>query len=104
MLQILVEIFPDFLEDYPIEALKEEGSESLHFVMLNFTPYFSRNRRSFSEKQLKAFAVFINEAVVVEDSLENAVSTCFLEHLQQTQSYKTLAPFLSSNAKKKTHA
>lgn len=107
LLQTIVEIFPTFLDDYLIEALnerKQEGTALLHFVMLNFMPYFSRNRESFSEKQLKAFGVFINGAVAVEDNLENAVSTCFLEHLRQTQSYKTLAPFLSNNAKKKTHA
>jgi hypothetical protein len=103
----LTEIFPDFIHDHTPEDLEEserEGTPSLHSVMIPFTQYFGGAQQAASQQQLRALASLVNEAVSVDDNLENAVSTCFLEHLRQVRSYKTLAPFLSSTAKDKTHA
>jgi hypothetical protein len=72
--------------------------------MLPFAEYFGVARDTLSERQLRNLGRLLNEAVAVDDDLENAVSTCFLEHLRQTGSYKSLAPFLSKQAKDKTHA
>jgi len=99
---LLTEIFPGFSAYCEDEEIQPETT--LHFVMTEFTSYFSGNRDTFSEFQLKKLAHFINDAVAVDDNLENAVSTCFLEHLRQVRSYKILAPFLSRQAKDKTHA
>ena len=99
---MLTEIFPGFSAEYEDGEIQPETT--LHFVMRDFTTYFSGNRDTFSESQLKKLAHFINDAVAVDDNLENAVSTCFLEHLHQVRSYKMLAPFLSRQAKDKTHA
>ena len=99
---LLTEIFPGFSADCEVEEIQPETT--LHFVIRNFTTYFSDSRDTFSEFQLKKLAHFINDAVAVDDNLENAVSTCFLEHLHQVRSYKVLAPFLSREAKHKTHA
>ena len=98
---LLTGIFPSFVEDCSEEEVQDE---TLHFVMRNFTPYFSGNREAFSERQIKALARFINDVVAVDDNLENAVGTCFLEHLRQVSGYKVLAPLLSRKAKDKTHA
>ena len=99
---LLTEIFPGFSADCEDDEI--QADTTLHFVMTNFTSYFSGNRETFSELQLKKLAHFINGAVAVDDNLENAVGTCFLEHLHQVRSYKILAPFLSRQAKDKTHA
>jgi hypothetical protein len=99
---LLTKIFPGFSAD--CEEIEIESDTTLHFVMMDFTPYFSGKLETFSENQLKKLALFINDAVSVDDNLENAVGTCFLEHLHQVCSYKALAPFLSRQAKDKTHA
>ena len=99
---LLTEIFPGFSAHCEDEEIQPDTT--LHFVMSDFTTYFSGNRDTFSESQLKKLAHFINDAVAVDDNLENAVSTCFLEHLHQVRSYKMLVPFLSRQAKDKTHA
>ena len=99
---LLTEIFPGFSADCEEEEIQPDTT--LHFVMADFTPYFSGNRDTFSESQLKQLGDFINDAVAVDDNLENAVCTCFLEHLHQVRSYKILAPYLSRHAKDKTHA
>jgi hypothetical protein len=99
---LLTEIFPGFSADCVEEEIQSETT--FHFVMRDFTPYFSGNLYTFSETQLKKLGSFINDAVAVDDNLENAVATCLLEHLHQVRSYKILAPFLSRQAKDKTHA
>lgn len=99
---VLVEIFPSFAADCEDEEIQPDTT--LHFVMRDFAPYFSSNLGAFSEFQIRNLARFINDAVAVDDNLENAVGTCFLEHLHQVRSYKILAPFLSRQAKDKTHA
>ena len=98
---VLTEIFPGFSAYCEDEEIHPETT--LHFVMMDFTTYFGANRDTFSESQLRKLGQFINDAVSVDDNLENAVSTCFLEHLRQVRSYKILAPFLSRQAKDKTH-
>ena len=98
----LTAIFPDFAHDHTPEDMEESeraGSPSLHSVMLPFTQYFGAAQSSASEGQLRALAELVNGAVSVDDDLENAVATCFLEHLRQVRAYKALAPFLSSQAK-----
>ena len=100
--RFLTEVFPGFVADCTEEEI--EADTTLHFVMIDFAPYFSSNREQFSEGQLRALGLFINEAVSVDDNLENAVATCFLEHLHQDGSYKALGPYLSALAKAKTHA
>jgi len=66
--------------------------------------YFSRNRQSLDERQIRALGVWISEAVTADGDLENAVSTCFLEHAGQVGVNRLLRPFLSAQAKAKLHA
>ena len=65
---------------------------------------FSKNHSSFTERQLRRFGDWISEAVSVDSDLENAVSTCFLEHMRQVKINRVLAPYLSPVAKVKSHA
>jgi len=99
---VLTEMFPGFSAHCEEEEIQPETT--FHFVMSDFTTYFGINGDTFSESQLRKLGQFINNVVAVDDNLENAVATCFLEHLRQVSSYKILAPFLSRQAKDKTHA
>jgi hypothetical protein len=83
--------------------LEVEDSEelTLHRVMMIFAQYFGANHSRFSQKQLRRLGDWLSTAVSAGDELENAVSTCFLEHARQL---KVLAPQLSQLAKEKSHA
>jgi hypothetical protein len=109
-LRQLWELFPDF-EDW----WKEEETEDVlvdgvhcelthHRVMMEFLGFFAKHHKSFTEKQLRSFGDWVNRVVSRNDDLENAVSTCFLEHSHQVRIDRILAPYLSRQAKGKSHA
>ena len=103
----LTRVFPRFTDDVTADDLKnreDEGTASLHSVMGPFAQYFGADQSSFSERQLQELARLVNEAVRIDDDLENAMATCFLEHLRQIGGYKLLAPRLSREAKRRTRA
>ena len=103
--QLLTTIFPGFATDCPEGELEGlDPDTSLHSLMRDFRSYFGGRLATFSERQIKALADFLNEAVAIDGNLENAVATCFLESLNPARSYQALAPFLSRQAKDKTHA
>ncbi len=79
-------------------------SGKLHCILRGFMDFFSSAQNEGSEHQLKALGHLINEAVAMDDVLENAVSTSMLEHLRQIEAYKALSPYLSPKAKERTHA
>jgi len=70
--------------------------------MTEFLTYFSTSQAQLSEKQLQQLADWINEAVSTDGDLENAVSTCFLEHMRQVRINRVLKPYLSQQAKAKS--
>jgi hypothetical protein len=96
----LIDLFPSFQEEWE----ENENDITLHGVLIVFTQYFGAEKDKFNEKQIKILAEFINKSVVKDDDLENAISTCFLEHLNQINSGKLMKPFLSKLAKDKMHA
>jgi hypothetical protein len=103
---VLVEIFSDFCEECTADELakiESDGYAMKHSVMHHFAYYFGCHQMRFSKQQLTKLGTLLSEAVSVDDDLENAVSTCFLEHLRQLEGYKVLGPFLSADAKRKTH-
>lgn len=108
----LCELFPSFKEVWDEEgAPPEDGlvdgvyfEWTHHQVMRAFLSYFSANHQSLTERQLQQFSSWVNNAVSTDDELENAVSTCFLEHAQQVRINRVLAPYLSRRAKDKQHA
>jgi hypothetical protein len=103
LMALLHELFPQFGNDDEIQKV-QSCEHSLHYVMSSFTYYFGDRRGELSERQFLALGHLLDEAVAVDDALENAVSTCFLEHLRQIDSYKLLAPYLSERTKERTHA
>jgi hypothetical protein len=90
---------------FETELEVEESEElTLHRVMSLFAQYFGANGSRFSEKQLRRLGEWLSSAVSVPGELENAVSTCFLEHTRQLKASRLLAPYLSKLAKEKSHA
>jgi hypothetical protein len=105
--EMLLAVFPGFIQDCSAEDFREaenSGEATLHMVMREFCSHFSCRQEQFSVKQLRALGDIVNDAVTINDDLENAMATCFLEHLHQIRGYKSLAPYLSSVTKAKTHA
>jgi hypothetical protein len=103
----LVAVLPGFAAYHSradVEEAEQDQTATLHSVMAPFTQYFGRQSASLSEKQLKVLGKLVSEAVEVDDDLENAVSTCFLEHLHQIKSYRAIAPYLSDTAKARSRA
>ena len=97
LLALLQEIFPQF-GDEEIAQEVEESEVGLHCLMRNFTEYFGSLGGRASEEQLRALAALLDEAVSVDDVLENAVSTCLLEHLGQIDRLEALRPYISRAA------
>ena len=94
--------FRDAATGEEIEYWERDPLASFHSVMMAFTDHFGESQANFSRKQIERLSEFINSSVEFDDKLENAVSTCLLEHLRQIEGYTTLAPFLSARAKMKT--
>lgn len=109
-LRELCELFPGFEnwwnEEETEDALVDGVHRDLthHHLMMEFLDFFAKHHRSFTEKQLRSFGAWVSSAVSVGDDLENAVSTCFLEHSRQAGIDRVLAPYLSRQAKGKPHA
>jgi hypothetical protein len=102
----LTSIFPTFAEALLVQELEEggEGTATFHSVMQPFTVYFGAEYVQCSERQIVRLASLINDAVERAGDLENAVATCFLEHLHQIRAEKVLARHLSPAARTRLRA
>jgi hypothetical protein len=99
MLFQLQELLPDFTHSWEDEDEWPGLERSFHSVIRDLADYFPGMCLSLHEKQLRAFAAWVNGMVEAGGDLENAVSTCFLEHSGQLGVYKLLAPHLTALAK-----
>lgn len=94
---LLVQLFPAF--DAATDGLEpmepEEIPYTFHTVMFDFAPFFAKHQTGFSPRQLERFAQFLVRASASEGSLENAISTCFLEHTRQLKVNRALQPWLA---------
>lgn len=94
LIAALTEIFPTFVAH--CEA--DEGEmETYHSVFLSeFNPYFAKHASEFKEKQLKMFSRLLATCLEAQGSLQNAVETCFLEHLHQMEVARYVRPYLKA--------
>jgi hypothetical protein len=99
----LSSIFPTF-EVGKTDPYDPYGAPTFHSIMIDFTTFFGRASRSCSQKQLRSFGALVNQAVRQSGPLENAISTCFLEHLRQIRAERVLRPFLAPAGKERIHA
>ncbi len=94
-------IFPEYRAEHrPIH----DDAPTYHSVHMAFTPFFGGRSASFSERQLRSFGELVSTAVAAGGSLENAISTCLLEHLHQIRALRVLRPYLTERARERTHA
>ncbi len=91
----LCKLFPDFSDEF-----EDDEELSLHGVFLRFSPVAYEYLSIASRKQMKEFCEIINEGVSSGGELENAISTCFLEHASQIGVRKLIKPFLFDAAKR----
>ena len=105
VLRYLCAVFPSF-EKWWKDAEREplDTKRGFHCIMAELIQFFGMNHQTFSEKQLRRFGQWVNAAVLIEGPLENAISTCFLEHTRQVKINRVIAPYLSRAAKDKSHA
>ena len=111
-LRQLCDLFPDFQKQWEEEeAPQEDGlvdgvyyEWTHHAVLRQFLESFAEHHNSFTEAQLRGLGDWFNNAVIQEDEIENAVVTCFLEHIRQVRIDRALAPYLSPTAKQKARA
>lgn len=95
-------IFPQFEAEWGTDnPSRVDGGYSVHTVYRVFLEFLVP--RAHTEKQLGKVAVLINGAVLAGGDSENAVSTCFLEHLHQVGLVSALKPFLGKEAKARLH-
>jgi hypothetical protein len=100
-IQFLVSLDPAFeteLEDEDLDSMNH------HAVMALFAQYFGANVGGFTVNQLRRLGDWLSAAVAAGGDIENAVSTCFLEHAHQLKVNRILRPFLSKEAKGQVHA
>jgi hypothetical protein len=102
LLEELFTIFPEYRVAY--DGPIHDDTPTFHSVLMAFTPFFGGRLASFSERQLRAFGELVSAAVTAGGSLENAFSTCLLEHLHQIRASQVLRPYLSELARERTHA
>ena len=103
VLAAIVAIFPEFETEWETDnPYLVDGKFSVHSVYMTFLPFLASAKRT--EKQMKMVASFINGAVLAGGDSENAVSTGFLEHVNQVGLTSTLKPLLTKEAKVRLHA
>jgi hypothetical protein len=104
MLLQLQELLPGFIRACEDEDEWPGHERSFHSVARDLAHFFPQQCSSLTDKQLRAFADWINGMVAASGYLENAISTCFLEHSAQLGVYILLSPHLSSLAKASARA
>lgn len=103
----LCEVFPRFAEWWGDEgAPPEDGlvdgvyyEWTHHAVLSQFLEYFASEHTSLTDGQLRRFGAWVETAIALGGDLENALATCFLEHMRQVRINRTLAPYLPKAAK-----
>jgi hypothetical protein len=103
LLKALFAIFPPFRAEWLADQEGGEWSgDSLHSVYQSFLPYVSRF--SPAQDQIQRLADLVNDAVAAGGDSENAVSTCFLEHLGQVGLLRPLRSLLSAESRTRLRA
>lgn len=97
LLSLLGSLYPEFVafaQQDPVSGFEAEQT-TYHYVMSEFAVFFGPHAGSSTARQLQRLAEFLARAVANGGVLENAVSTCFLEHARQTKVNRALGPWLT---------
>lgn len=98
--EALMDIFPDLRQLWAQPGeLEAEDTQSFHSVWMVFAPHSYKLLHEATPNEIKRFSSLIDYMVSRGGDLENAVSTCFLEHASQLSVRKLLKPHLSRESK-----
>ena len=96
----LIDLFPGFRDEWDEgEGYGGIGQYNFHTVFMELAPFCSGYLAEASPRTVEAFCTLINNFVASGGDMENAVSTCLLEHSSQVGIAKTIRPHLSQAAK-----
>jgi hypothetical protein len=96
----LTTIFPEFLKEWDEgESFGDRENYTYHAVLIEFASLSHRILKGATASQIKEFCQLVNRMVEMGGEIENAVSTCFLEHASQIEVRKIIKPYLSAEAK-----
>jgi hypothetical protein len=96
LLTALQRLFPAFGDD-ELVAVVQSGEANLHTVVIEFSSSFDASAST--QSQLTGLASLMSLCVAAKDELENAVGTCFLEHLRQLDRRRILWKYLSPDVR-----
>lgn len=103
LLRRIFAIYPEFESEWQADhqdaASTQQSPHSVHMSLFPFAHFTSS-----SPKQLASLAALLNEAVTAGGVAENAVVTCFLEHLGTSPLRKAIWPLLHLATKQRTRA
>ena len=95
-----IDLFPKFQDEWDEgEAYGGIGQYSFHTVFMELAPVCSGYLAEASSRTVETFCTLINRFVASGGDMENAVSTCLLEHASQVGIAKTIKSHLSQAAK-----
>lgn len=97
LLDHLSQVFPDFKLEFDELDDPSQGF-TYHRLMLDFLVYWGAIARTATDSQIIELARIINESVNIGGDIENAIDTCFLEHLSQVRGLKPIERYLSPAA------
>lgn len=92
--QALVELFPSF-------AAQIEGEDitGYHQVIGLLTPVITGYLHEAPKGTTERFCEVVNAMVDAGGEVENAISTCLLEHVSQVKVRRIISPYLSASAR-----
>jgi hypothetical protein len=91
---VLTELFPPFASE-----LEDEEITSYHQVVQRLAPVLTGFLQERPKKATEEFCSLVNEMVAAGGEMENAISTCLLEHASQIRVRNVIRPYLSVAAK-----
>ena len=96
----LIDLFPGFRKDWDEgEGEGGIGQYNFHTVFIEFAPGCSGYIAMASPRKIVAFCALINNFIARGGDMENAVSTCLLEHASQVGIANTIKAHLSQAAR-----
>ena len=104
LLKFFTLVFPDFNEVWNSEEnySRDKNVFTSHGVCAEFSHYFIENYITFSIEQLKSLFNKIEELIgnsEAENEIDNALCTCFLENIAQTESGNLAKQFMGKRSK-----
>ena len=105
LLEFFISVFPKFETSWKSEKNNSIDKDvfTAHGVCVEFSHYFEEHFNEFSDDQLKTLFNSIESLIVdsePRDEIDNALCTCFLENIAQTESGELAKQFMGRHSAK----